>query len=870
MNEVNTERITRYQELPKGYIPVSFEQPRVRSLYDLYNDFTTDMDTWMDDLMDTLKEIELPAEYIHEQDEELRILQYQIDQLAETDPQRQALQEEQDELLDRYSRERVTADERVEERFVDEVKHHYVRGLNILAGADYEIKDPDLAEAELTEEELLQGYEPAEFEHKEIRDADELREEFEDDDGYPVDEGEWTRQMQDFITEEVMPYQMVYGNMERLRKLQYQIDRLEEDPNLAGMTEPFPIPELEEELLTPDQLALAKKDLEYKKDLNRRFDKKAALQSDLEGLADLIAEDYVRYQDEIDRRMEEETAARAERVEQHWEEKRQALAQEKELAEQAKREEQERLERDRQERELLKEERRRRAEEELEQLEEQKKQAQREQEERERILRQREKESNDSHWEYLDRRFGDMFRRQREQREREEAERRFREEQQKLREQIKKDPREAEPEAGDDGRMIAGGRPSGAPADGTSLDQLLRDGENPVAGGDIVIPAGEGGDFFETRPQEDIVIPAGGDGGFFEKRPEEEIEIPQGAGGDFFETRPQEDIVIPQAEGGDFFERRQALQLENVEDVLEPHEMQEYLQMMKEEARERERQENPEVEVVDPEEEREREAFEEEVEEAFYGEDNDQPQAENVVPQENNLQQEVPAEREPVTKPANDRSSHLTDGQRCLLGQSAEFNQLAEMFETKKRFRWLGNTTSREYDQAQTALRDFMRARIETGKALRDLEQQLDHGELTEEQYRERCRQAGTALETAATTLQDKMRAYAVHATGGREGQLGNKTIADMKQAAGAARLSAAMGVLENIANARALDGIETAPLSQTRQQERVKETSYQELYNRKFGEISKESDRHRRAAAYAQEEIRKNPQQLQQNAPHS
>ena len=291
---------------PDGYIPLPYEPAHVRSLYELRNDFTTDTSTWMDDMLETLKEQELTSERRYEQVEDLRILQYRIDQLPEGNDLRSMLEGEMERLLDRYTREQLEADEKAEERFVEEVKRHYVASLHFLVDEKHQpIGDPDVLDAELLQESLLEGYQPAPYEKKEIRDIDELRDEYEDEYGYPIDEENWTKQMQDVVTEEVMPYSLVYDQMEQLRKIQYQIDKLDEDENLAAMEKPFDLPELEEDLLTPEELETAKRDQQYKTELNRRYEKKCQLVDDFESLADLMAEDQIRYQDQIDERMEE-------------------------------------------------------------------------------------------------------------------------------------------------------------------------------------------------------------------------------------------------------------------------------------------------------------------------------------------------------------------------------------------------------------------------------------------------------------------------------------------------------------------------------------------------------------------------------------
>ena len=177
---------------PEGYIPLPYEPAHVRSLYELRNDFTTDTSTWMDDMLETLKEQELPSEERYEQVEDLRILRYRIDQLPEGHDQRAVLEGEMERLLDRYTRDQVEADQRAEERFVEEVKRHYVAGLHFLVDKKHQpIGDPDVLDAELLQESLLEGYQPAPYEKKEIRDIDELRDEYEDEDGIQVSEVEW-------------------------------------------------------------------------------------------------------------------------------------------------------------------------------------------------------------------------------------------------------------------------------------------------------------------------------------------------------------------------------------------------------------------------------------------------------------------------------------------------------------------------------------------------------------------------------------------------------------------------------------------------------------------------------------------------------
>ena len=878
---------------PKGYIPMPFEPPMVRRLYDLRNDHTTDLNTWMDDLMATLKEIEMPAEELYEQEEELRMLKFNIDQLPEDSENREYMEGELERLINRYSRERVEADERAEEAFVKEVKQHYYEGLNIL-DENYKPVDPDLTLFSLSEEELLKTYQPAPYEKQQIKDQDELREEFEDEDGYEVDEYEWAKQMQDAVTEEIMPYSLVYGHMEHMRKLQHQIDVLDSDPLVAEMTEPYEPVEIEEDLLTPEQLEIAKRDQLHKIELNKKFEKRRSLEIDLEDYAELVANDFVDYQDQIDERMEEEIAKREESLEKHREEKELAkqLAEEQRKLEEQEREEQ--VRREALERERLKEERRFKAEQDLAALEERNRQAAREQEERDRRREEYERELRGNlnlvmgGKDYLE-----ALRRQEAERIREEEFEKFRAEQEaRMREKIDKNPREIEEDIEDEKIIVQGNAGDQAQPDGTGLDEIL-------AGGEVVNAIDNSGDIDLGRASDMT--------GMFEKKPDAngivvdaqdlagDIDLGGGDGGDFFETMPKEednkeipnlgDLLgeeneeAPQ-EGqkeGEIEENKASkfLDLKSVEEVLSPEEMKEYMELLKEEKTEKNADniENDDSYELDEEEQREIELL---IEKENNPYSNAPQQNDIIVPDKENDRiindhkenaQKINEQKIiiPDVEPAVTARTHLNEEQLYYLDHSEKFDAQAEMFDTKKRFRWLGNTTSKQYDRAQEAYHEFLRVKREAKQQLDALEEQYSKGDLTDDKFRDGCKQIGTSLDRASTTLYEKMKEYAVHATNGRDGELGDKKITDMTQDTGAARLAGALNTLDMINKARYENGGGMIVISDTRAKERVNETKFADLYSKHFGEISKESNRHRRAAAKAQDEIKREQQKEKQ-----
>ncbi len=239
-----------YYEYPDGYEPAKFKEPEVRSLEELRSDLTSAPGDWREDLMATLTELYLPAEEQYEENEILRRLRFRIEDPDDDSPfSKEELELELEMLTGTYDAGEEIAQEQIREAFDEEVKRHALAGLRILeSSADYEAK----------EEDLLAGYEPAP-----------------EDPAVPAP---------------------VRERVEAMRRLSYQISRLDEDEDLLAMRAPFEIlTEVPEAIggvtLTPEDQQLVSRDIAHKTDLNRRFATKFALEDELTELAADLLQD---------------------------------------------------------------------------------------------------------------------------------------------------------------------------------------------------------------------------------------------------------------------------------------------------------------------------------------------------------------------------------------------------------------------------------------------------------------------------------------------------------------------------------------------------------------------------------------------------
>ena len=255
--------------------------------------------------------------------------------------------------------------------------------------------------------------------------------------------------------------------------------------------------------------------------------------------------------------------------------------------------------------------------------------------------------------------------------------------------------------------------------------------------------------------------------------------------------------------------------------------------------------------------------------------------------------------------------NRLTERQREYLMYPEKLNDLVAIFDTKKHMR-IVNWNSSEYNKARSALGDFVKQAAEFRRFAKENVDKPGFDEKIEKQIE--------VLKQKEEMLCIAMSVYVSKVTDGPKYTAGNKGVADMTQAAGAARLVGAKGLLDYIGGDNGFmkrlvgerNGVnydiaqveESVEQQFTRHEmeiirreaklmekerpkqgynkpdrlsveqkiellnrnydrqnsERVKDTTFEALYTEKYKEVkgSKEKNAHRRAAAYAMDEAEK------------
>ncbi len=523
-------------EVPEGYEPQPFTPAQVRGIQDIRADFESDHEDWLSDLRANLKEQYMPAEELYQQEENLRMIEYRKENAGDDQELIDLLQAEEDRLIDRYVKQRTEAEEQMETAYAAEVKRHYIADLNILNGKYKPAEDQDLVELSLSEEELLKGYEPAPFKGSGVtRSIEEQRELFEmeeegSDEMVPVDEKQWAADMQKIISEEVMPASLLHGQEEMLRKIQYQIDKLNMDGNVRIMDEPYELVEPDKDILGDELYEDALRDQQYKADLNRRIEIRNGLQQEFDNLLDMISEERAQWEDEVERRMDEEIALRQEKLKDR-EEWLQQQKEEEELAAEQARKDAERQKVLEEEAKLFAKEARRREREEYERaIEEEKRKAEEAEAERRRRIEEYKKnakaEQDVRDQKYILQHAARIAEERR--RAKEEADyQAWLEERQNSKKRALKEQVTGVVEPGEGGDLTRANERPEAQGTGTGLDEFMNDDapQQNLGGGDIDLGNQDSMDgLFETKP----VM--------------EEIDLGRqtGTAADFFEARPGE------------------------------------------------------------------------------------------------------------------------------------------------------------------------------------------------------------------------------------------------------------------------------------------------------------------------------------------
>lgn len=171
--------------------------------------------------------------------------------------------------------------------------------------------------------------------------------------------------------------------------------------------------------------------------------------------------------------------------------------------------------------------------------------------------------------------------------------------------------------------------------------------------------------------------------------------------------------------------------------------------------------------------------------------------------------------------------SMFPDELNYVLSSEQEISELAEMFKTRKTGLFTSDTDT--YTKASKALDDYVNCINSTKWYLEDQLKEFRAGVITEKVLRERIEVNYKAIKEAQEELEEKMHAYAVHASGGKGDKMGSKKVEDVYRSAGAARYSGAMSVLKHLKNSEAVAEGKVDELSAAS----VNEVTFKNLYTR-------------------------------------
>ena len=196
-----------------------------------------------------------------------------------------------------------------------------------------------------------------------------------------------------------------------------------------------------------------------------------------------------------------------------------------------------------------------------------------------------------------------------------------------------------------------------------------------------------------------------------------------------------------------------------------------------------------------------------------------------------------------------------------------ELHALNDMFKTRTR-RLYGNSS--EYKRANRALDAYIEGRRVLRQELIAIQEQYNLPENanvrdSNDRLRNRMLTALDSFRQLETELKNAMQHYVNKKTGGNEQEVGAKQVADMYHGYGAARLTAAKGLLDHLKSIR---GQEIIRNDAERDLHSV-ETSFRKLFNDKYREIRTETDRRKRSADHALEEIKRRRREGRENQNH-
>ncbi len=223
----------------------------------------------------------------------------------------------------------------------------------------------------------------------------------------------------------------------------------------------------------------------------------------------------------------------------------------------------------------------------------------------------------------------------------------------------------------------------------------------------------------------------------------------------------------------------------------------------------------------------------------------------------------------PGFKVTNQHYRLLSDSTNKILSSGKDLQDLANMFFTRKTGILSGET--RTYTNAKDALENFIAERNRVQGEIDGLSERLQNGEISEKEFKQQAKEKmdGSKLGEYKNKLTEKMRDYAVHASRGRNGVMGNKRVDQVSKSAGQARYAASISILDLVDRAFTEEKLDkyTELLKDSRN---VRETTYQKIYLDKYKSLNEGTEEEKRiiAGRHAQDELRRRIKNKEINAP--
>ncbi|MBR3104986.1 MAG: hypothetical protein IKH46_14325 [Lachnospiraceae bacterium] len=201
-----------------------------------------------------------------------------FERLQELKEQREVYKEETEAQL-------AEADAKIEERLHNEFSEYC------------EDRDQDL-DLKLKEDGLLEGYTPAVTDVPEVFDLEDIMH----DDTIDYDEG--VKRIIKSIENEALPLALRAEQDDRIRQLNYEISKLENDPQVSRMIRPYEIEEPDPEKMNAEEYDKALLKRLDQMDANKKYERLQILRDELSDYADMVQEERREIKEDVDLRID--------------------------------------------------------------------------------------------------------------------------------------------------------------------------------------------------------------------------------------------------------------------------------------------------------------------------------------------------------------------------------------------------------------------------------------------------------------------------------------------------------------------------------------------------------------------------------------